>query len=77
MLKKLESIISALKGTVSRVVKKNIEFGIWVPQIVNEAMRLNENNWNHPWRYGIEKEIKEVMIAFKPIDEGEKPHPTY
>ena len=29
------------------------------------------------WRYGIEKEVNTVMIAFKLLDEGEKPPHTY
>ena len=73
MLKKRESIILALKGTASRVVKKNIKIGIRVPQIVNEAMRLDEENGNHLWRDGITKEIDGFIIAFKLLDDGEKP----
>ena len=77
MLKKRESIISVLKGTESRVVKKNIKFGIRAPQTVNEAMRNDENNGNNLWGDWIEKEIDGVMIAFKLLDEGENPPPTY
>ena len=44
VIKKLEVIISALKGTASQAVKKNIKFGIRVPQIVNEALRTDKNN---------------------------------
>ena len=53
VLKKLEAIISVLKGTASRVIKKNIKFGIRVPQTVIEEFRLNKNNGNRLWRYGI------------------------
>ena len=77
MLKKRESIISALNTTASRVIKKNIKFGIQVPKKVKEAMRLNENNRNHLWRDGIVKEINVVMIEFKLLDEGENTPPTY
>ena len=58
-------------------MKKNIKFGIRVPQTVNEAMRIDEENGNHLWRDGIAKEIDGVIIAFKLIDDGEKPPPTY
>ena len=44
MHNKREAIISALKGTVSRVTNKNIKFGIRVPQTVIEALRLGKNN---------------------------------
>ena len=68
MLKKLESIISYLKGTSSRVVKKNIKFGIRVPQTVNEALILDKNNGNHLFRGGISKDINAVMLALKLLD---------
>ena len=70
VIKKWETIISALKGTASRVVKKNIKFGIQVPQTVIEALRLDKNNGNNTWRYGIAKYINAVMIALKLPDEG-------
>ena len=77
VLKKRESIISALKGTSSQVIKENIKFGIIVSQTVNKAMRLDEKNGNHLWRDGITKEINKVMMALKPLDEGDNPPPTY
>ena len=39
MLKIRESIIPALKGKASWVVKQNIKFGIQVPQIGNETQQ--------------------------------------
>ena len=77
MLKKREAIISAIKGTSSWAIKKNIKFGIRIPQTVIEALRLDKNNGNNLWRYGIAKEINAFMIALKIIDEGENPPPTY
>ena len=59
------------------MIKKNIKFGIRVPQTVIEMLGLDKKNGNHMWRYGIAKEINAVMIAFKILDEGEKPPPTY
>ena len=40
-------------------------------------MRIDEENGNHLWRDGIAKDIDGVIIAFKLIDYGEKPPPTY
>ena len=77
MLKKTEAIKSSLMGTSSRVIKKNIKFGIRVPQTVNETMRHDENNGNRLWRDGISKDINEVMIAIKVLDEGDNPPHTY
>ena len=76
MIKKQEANISALKGTESRVIKKNIKFGIQIPQVI-ETLRLNKNIGNHMWRDGLVKDINAVMIEFKIIDEGENPPPTY
>ena len=59
------------------MVKKKIKFGIQVTQIVNEAMRLDENNGNRLWRDGIAKDIDAVIIAFKLLGEGEKPPTNY
>ena len=77
MLNKHEAIISALKGTASRVIKKNTKFGIRVPQTVNGAMRLDKKNGNHLWIDRIAKEVKTVMIVLKLLDEGYNPPPTY
>ena len=70
VLKKQEAIISALKGTASWVIKKNIRFGIRVPKTVIEALRLDKNNGNNLWIDGIAKDINAVMITFKLLDEG-------
>ena len=59
------------------MIKKNIKFGIRVPQTVIEPLRLNKNNGNHLWIDGIVNKINSVMIAFKLLDEGYKPPPTY
>ena len=77
MLNKQEAIILALKGTALRVIKKNIKFGIQVPETAIEALRINKNNGNHLWRYGIAKEINAVMIELKILYVGEKHPPTY
>ena len=52
------------------MIKKNIKFDIQVPQTVIESLRLYKKNGNDIWRDGIAKEINEVMIALKLIDEG-------
>ena len=38
---------------------------------------LDKNNGNYLWIYGISKEIYAVVIAFKLLDEGDNPPPTY
>ena len=70
VIKRQESIISSLNGIASLVVKKNIKFGIRIPQTVLEALRIDKKNGNHLWRYVISKWINAIMIEFKLLDEG-------
>jgi hypothetical protein len=60
-LKKRARIISAVK---KRVVKKTHKFGIRVPNNVDEAHALDKANCNTLWGDAIEKEMKNVRIAF-------------
>ena len=55
VLKKREAIISALKRTPSRVVKKNIKFGIWVPQSVDEVLRIDKKKRIICWDMGLQR----------------------
>ena len=59
------------------MVNKNIKFGIRVPQTVNEALRLDENNGNCLRIDVIAKDTNAVMIEFKLLNGGEKPPPNY
>ena len=76
-LRSEKQLYQPLRVTSSWAIKKNIKFGIRIPQTVIEALRLDKNNGNNLWRYGIAKEINAFMIALKIIDEGENPPPTY
>ena len=52
---------------------KNIKFGIRVPNSVEEAQALEEENKNSLWQDFIDKELKNVIIAFKLLDDGSSP----
>ena len=69
-LKKRNKII---KQVQHRLVKKSTKFGIKVPESVEEALQLDQDNGNTLWQKAIEKELGNVRIAFRLLEEGEKP----
>jgi hypothetical protein len=72
VLRKKDRII---KQVQHRLIKKNLKFGIKVPSSVEEALAFDQENGNDLWAKSIEKELKNVRVAFKPLDEGERPPP--
>ena len=57
---------------VARRVRKNMKFGITIPKTYIEAVELDIINKNRLWQDAIRKEIKNVEVAFKFLDNGEK-----
>ena len=62
-----------IKQVQHRLLKKSIKFGIKVPSSVEEALALDKDNGNELWTNAIEKELGNVRIAFRLLEEGEKP----
>ena len=60
-LKKREQIISAVN---SRYHKRTHKYGIRVPKDVVEAQKLDKQNGNTYWQDAIDKEMKNVRVAF-------------
>ena len=54
------------------MAKKSYKFGIKVPNSVEEALRLDQENRNNIWKKAIEKEMGNVRIAFRLMEQGEK-----
>ena len=50
------------------MAKKTHMFGIEIPNTVREALELDRKNGNNLWREAIEKEMKNVKVAFKLTD---------
>lgn len=67
-LRKRENII---KKVAHRIPRKNMKFGIVVPSSLEEAKTLDELNGNNLWAAAIEKEKKNVIIAFNPLRDDE------
>ena len=59
-------------GRVARRVRKNVKFGITIPKNYDEAVELDRISNNKIWQDAIKKEMKNVEVAFKFLDEGEK-----
>lgn len=68
VLRKRERII---KQVHHRLNKKNLKFGVDVPNTVAEAHELDRINGNKLWHDAINKELKNVLVAFELIEDGE------
>jgi hypothetical protein len=68
-LKRRDRIISKVK---SRFLKKTHKFGIRVPNTIEEAYAIDEATGTDFWVKAIEKEMKNVLPAFKFMEKGEK-----
>ena len=66
-LKKRDTIISAVN---KRYWKRTHKFGIRVPHSVEEALRIDKENGDTKWADAIQKELTNVMVAFKMIGVG-------
>ena len=61
-----------IKQITHRLAKKQYKFGIKVPNSVDEALELDKENRNNLWHEAIQKELKNVLIAFHLLEEGEQ-----
>ena len=69
VLRKRDRIVKQVRH---RIPKKAIKFGIRVPATVQEALQFDKEDGNNYWRTAIDKEIKNVKVAFQLLDEGEQ-----
>ena len=53
------------------IPKKSMKFGIIVPGSVNEAINLDKENGNTLWQDSIWKEINNVQVVFKLLEDKE------
>ena len=68
-LKKRDHITAKVKACF---LKKSQQFGVEVPTSFEEAYKLDKNNNNTLWRDVIKKEMTNVSIAFRILDNGEE-----
>ena len=55
---------------VARRIKKKIKFGITIPTSYEEAVLIDRSNGNKFWQDAVKKEMKNVEVAFKFLDDG-------
>jgi hypothetical protein len=60
---------------VRHKIRKNMRFGVPIPATVEEALEHDRANGNTLWHDAIEKELKNVRIAFELLRDGERPLP--
>jgi hypothetical protein len=68
VLKRSRRIIQKAK---TRYWQWTHKFGVRLPKSVAEALQLDKENGNQLWYEAIQKELRNVMVAFKFLDEGE------
>jgi hypothetical protein len=67
-LKKRDRIISAVKA---RFIRKDYKFGIKVPNTIAEARLLDKENGDDYWEKSVAKEMKNVRVAFRVLENDE------
>jgi hypothetical protein len=61
-----------LKAVKTRYARRTHKFGIQLPQTVDEALAIDRETNTTYWFDAIQKEMKNVQVAFKFLDSGER-----
>ncbi len=73
-LRKRNRIIAAVNR---RYQKRTHKFGIEIPKSIADAQRIDKENGNTFWMDALRKEMSNVIVAFKPLEDGEDIPPGY
>jgi len=73
-LRKRDIILSAMKA---RIRKTSQKYGIEIPSSVEHAYELDRKNGDTFWRDALQKEMKNVGIAFEVLPEGKSAPPGW
>jgi hypothetical protein len=68
VLKRSQRVIKKVK---TRYWQRTHKYGVRLPKTVAEALQLDKENGNQLWYEAIQKEMKNVQIAFKFLEDGE------
>ncbi len=69
--------IALVKKRSTRYLKHTHKFGIECPKTVEDALELDKCNGNTRWADAITKEMKNVQVAFDPLEDGAQPPNGY
>lgn len=72
-LKKSERIMAKVKARLTRSEK----YGITIPRTVKEAITLDQSSGTHYWADAMEKELKNIEVAFEVLGKGERAPDDY
>ena len=70
VFKKKSRILAKVK---SKYWKKTHKYGVRLPKSVKEALRFDKEDATSHWRDAIEREMKNVRVAFQVIQDGKPP----
>ena len=73
-MRKRNRIVSSVN---SRILKSTHKYGIEVPTSVDHAKRIDTSNGNRFWQDAIDKEIKNVAVAFELKERGQRAPPGW
>ena len=73
-LRKRDRIISAVTAGVKKVSHK---YGVLIPTSIREAFEIDKANGNTFWRDALEKEMKNLRIAFDILEKQQDIPPGY
>ncbi len=70
ILKKHDAIISLIKKHRARYLKHMHKFGIECSRTVEDAIKIDKFNDKTIWADAIAKKMKNVQVAFNPLEDG-------
>ncbi len=76
-MRKRDAIIALVKKRSARYLKRTHKFGIECFKTVEDALELDRCNGNTMWADSIAKEMKNVRVAFNPLQKGAQPPTGY
>ena len=71
MIKNCNAILSLVKNWSDLYLKKKHKFGVRLPKSLQEAYKLDKETNSQMWTNTIDKEMKDVRVAFLDLDDGE------
>ena len=70
MIKKRNKITSAV---ASRARINNMKYSMRIPTSITESYEIDKENGNTLWRDAIKREMENVSIALKVLEDGKRP----
>ena len=71
LIEKRERIILLVKKQSARYLKKTHKVGVRLPKSVDEDYKIDAQNGNVLWTNSISKEMTDIKVALKALEDGE------